>query len=175
MRDSRPAFTLLEVVVALAIGSLVVLSSVTLARAIDDASRSANRNTTAAARRAIAESTLGDLVYQATDGRDSTERFFGTADSARFRSRCATGYGWLEPCTVELHWRRGGIDSLVAVSSVGDTAAVAAMGCATELIYMAAVPPDLKWRAVWSGESAAPRAVALASPRDTIVFRLAPR
>ncbi|HET7463774.1 MAG TPA: prepilin-type N-terminal cleavage/methylation domain-containing protein [Longimicrobium sp.] len=115
--DRGPAgFTLLEVVVALAITGLVVLGArAVLARLGDDAHHLA---ATAADddREANADRLLRDLLGRAEAPLGQAGRFAGDPRVVRFDTRCDVPAGWQERCTAEL-----GVVEVNGVPTVGLT------------------------------------------------------
>lgn len=112
----RAGFTLLEVVVALAITGMVVLgANAVLARLGDDAHHLA---ATAADddREANADRLLRDLLGRAEPPMGRGGRFTGEPRAVRFGTRCDVPAGWQERCTAEL-----GVVEVNGVPTVGLT------------------------------------------------------
>jgi prepilin-type N-terminal cleavage/methylation domain-containing protein len=98
----RAGFTLLEVVVALAITGMVILGArAVLAQLGDDAERLA---ATAAAddREANADRLVRDLLERAEPPSNGSARFVGEARAVRFSTRCDVPAGWQERCQAEI-------------------------------------------------------------------------
>lgn len=112
----RAGFTLLEVVVALAVTGIVVLGArAVLARLGDDAHHLA---ATAADddREANADRLLRDLLGRAEPPLGRSARFLGEPRAVRFDTRCDVPAGWQEHCTAEL-----GVVEVNGVQTVGLT------------------------------------------------------
>lgn len=96
--NSRAGFTLIEVMVALAVGAVVVLAANQLFAAVLDGSVRVARTIRETDRIWSREDLLRQLFAAAEASQDSTPAFAGFADSLRFRTSCPDSRGWLASC-----------------------------------------------------------------------------
>src|SRR4051812_13004086 len=92
--------TVIELMAALAIAGLLLLSGRSLLDQIGRASATLGRTARATDELSNATRTLYALARRADVRPDSTSRFIGDSTNASFRSLCDQSGGWLEPCGV---------------------------------------------------------------------------
>jgi prepilin-type N-terminal cleavage/methylation domain-containing protein len=122
MREvSRRGFTLLEVLVALAVSGVVVLGARMMLVQLADENDRLLGAATAADRRANAERLLRALVGQLEVGTSKGTEFEGEERITRFTSWCRVPAGWLERCRAAIAVDSlGSSPALVAVLSTGE-------------------------------------------------------
>jgi len=184
-RPSRPAlgawrcrrgFTLLEVVVALAVGALVVLVAERLFTSVADASHrlAVARTTldrTENARRWLAAA-LGSVEVDAPSG----QSFEGHADRATFTTWLRTSGGWWAPVRLTIGLSDG---RLVAAPVPGNTLVLADSVTSVGLDYLLAPRADSPWAWEWVSGVSAPLAVRVRVTKgamaDTLLFVIGER
>ena len=175
MRRDVRAFTLIEVTAALSIAGLALLGGVMLLDQLGDVS---NRITVA--RRTTMTGSNGsrllrELIANAIPSPDTTHGLAGTEHAVSLWTSCRVADGWTKPCMVSMILDQRG-DSTVVAARLPDDAALRllAIAGAAELRYLDAAP-DTTWAPRWSSALGLPRAIALATQSDTIVYPLGVR
>ena len=167
----RGAFTLVEVLVALAIGAVVVLGARML---LDGLAVQAARTSTAARDADIdanGERLLQRLVRDIEVGPSPAPTFGGDRNTAHFSSWCEVPRGWLEPCRVSL-----GIESavdgvaVVARLSTGEAIVVRRASRADGLRYLLSSDAGGVWLEHWDGAGSAPLAIGVLVDGDTLIL-----
>jgi prepilin-type N-terminal cleavage/methylation domain-containing protein len=165
----RRGFTLLEVLVALAIGGVAVLGARMLLEAVSDH----GVRVAAAARQADVESNM-DLMLRSTlarvsTDRDSAARFDGTPTEARFPTMCDVPAGWQERCDGRLVVESSGPAGQVSVAlelSTGEKLELRRELASASFAYLATAADGGRWVASWREAITPPPAIALIFRRD---------
>jgi prepilin-type N-terminal cleavage/methylation domain-containing protein len=176
----RRGFTLLEVLVALAIGGVAIMG----ARMLLEAVNAHAVRVAAAARQADADSNTelmlrSVLARTSTDG-DSAARFDGTTEEVRFPTRCNVPSGWQERCDARLAVEAPGMAGQVGVVlelSTGERVVVRRGLSSASLVYLATAVDGGRWTPAWRSAITPPSAMALvfrgADARvDTMIVRI---
>jgi len=173
---SRAGFTLLEVLVALAVGGLVLIGArallVQLAfgteRIIDEAE--------AADRDANAERMLRRLLDQVEASDGEAVRFIGNERAARFVTWCDVPAGWQERCQVTLGWIEGEHETLLTVRLPGDELVVLRRGArAGEFRYLYSAGEGGTWLRQWESTITTPLALGLMIDGELAIVRIGER
>ena len=172
-------------VVAIAVGSLVVLGARAMLEVVADGGDAARRAAREADRAANADALLRALLRDLEVGTEQAMRFAGAPDEARFSTWCPAPGGWAERCratlTVE---RRAAGAALVSTLSMGDGTAGERIDLRSglddaELRYLSDAALGGRWFRVWGDGITAPLAVGLvtdsAGRRDTTILRIGER
>jgi prepilin-type N-terminal cleavage/methylation domain-containing protein len=169
-------FTLIEILVALAVSGLVVLSARALMEAVDDAATRIGVRAESSDRTANAERLLRAVVGRLEVGTPASGQFGGDERSAQFTSWCERPGGWLERCAVTLVLRpeRGGTAVALELST-GETITVARGSGRAELRYLSDARGGGSWIRVWGSGITAPLAIAVFLERDTLLLRIGER
>lgn len=173
-RAERRGATLLELLVALAIAGLVMLGGVLLLDQVNDSGRRIDAESRRDAAENNGDRVLRRLLVDARPTSDTADRFRGDEQNASYLGLCDMPSGWPEPCRV-----------LLSITSSGDSSAVVAQttpGSQLELRRVAgqaafryldaARGSDSAWLNRWMTSIALPRALALVTPFDTMLFPL---
>ena len=102
IRVHRRGFTLLEVVIALAIGALALAIAASLLSAASDHAVRVHDRAVSMDREAATERTLRRFVGQMEWSRGADQPAGGDSTMVRFTSWCDVPAGWQERCSVEL-------------------------------------------------------------------------
>lgn len=102
LAPARCGFTLMEIMVALALGGMILVGAHAVLTALADEEHALARRTTVSAAAANGLVTLRALVGRLEVGTPQAQPFAGTPAAARFTSWCDVPPGWLERCTVTL-------------------------------------------------------------------------
>ncbi len=177
-RGSRPGFTLMEVLVALAVSAVVILG----ARALLDGLVLHAGRVAALARRADAEANADHLLRSTVALAGLTTdsaRFDGTPEGASFRSWCDEAGGWQEQCDVRLTAEHEGSEVRVVLALGGSARVeVAARGSAASFRYLASASDGGHWVERWERAITPPLAIGLvtratlAAAADTAIIRV---
>lgn len=178
MRHSHPraGVSLLETIIALAVSGIVLLGARVMVDGLADNTRRLHASAgvwDAEANRELALRLVADRVEVATD---STARFVGSEQEARFRSWCEAGGGWLERCDVALRFvrRDTGADLIMDCSLQG--AMTLRTGVRTgRLLYLASAADGGAWQRDWVVDITAPLAIGVVADGDTMIVRLGER
>jgi prepilin-type N-terminal cleavage/methylation domain-containing protein len=173
---SRSAFTLIEVMVALALSGIVLLAARALLEATAD---NASRITEAAAvvdGDANAERTMRALVGRLEVGTLPGTDFAGDSLTAHFTSWCDVPRGWQERCTVTLGFERDSTGpALVARTSVGDVLRLRDGFHGGALRYLNDPSAGGSWIHTWGTGITAPMAIGVMIDADTLIVRIGER
>lgn len=173
-RRSR-GLTLVEVLVALTVSGAVVLAAHGLFLLVGDAAQRVPALGEAADLERNRERTLRELFGQIEVGTDSSLRFAGGPQAARFVSWCPARGGWRERCQVELAFVTDG-DSIDLVTRWhGRVEVLHRGGPPARLYYLARASAGGLWLPYWGEALSAPRAVLLILGADTLLLRIGER
>lgn len=177
-RSVRAGFTLVEVMVALAVmGVVLVGARAMLGQIADDADR-----ITAAAAEADRASNA-DLLLRAVAGRLEVVpvpgreiRFEGEPQGARFHSWCEVPDGWLERCEASLGFIEVEGEKVLALRlSTGEMVALRRGFASGELTYLRDAGNGGAWIARWGASVTAPLAFGIVVDGDTTIVRIGER
>ena len=172
----RRGMTLIEVMTALVIGGMLLMSARALLGQLQDAATTLGRNARANDELSNATRTLYALVRRADVRPDSASRFVGDSLSASFRSLCEQAGGWLEPCGVTVLIRLGpDSSSLVGQMSSGGVLILRRWPGVGRFRYLDVTGAQDQWVSQWGRSIVSPAAMALVVPPDTIVLPVAGR
>lgn len=176
MRPDRSGFTLLEIIVALAIGGLVIagvrsLLDVLGTHAARMASSTARIDADANTERLV-RAALGQLSVRA----DTMPAFHGDGTEAAWRSWCDTVAGFREPCFIRLLVTQGstGAQVTLAMPASGDVSVRTGLRNAG-LRYLADAADGGHWREAWPSSLIPPIAIGIVMDDDTLVARIGER
>jgi len=176
----RPnGFTLMEVTVALVIGSIVLLGAQAMLSTLSDREQALQSAATVADRVANGKQELRTLVGNIEVGTPGTASFAGDGQQARFSSWCDVPSGWQERCDVALSFDTApGYATLVA--HVGAHSLVLLTGFEHgSFRYLQSAASGGQWLEQWGGGVTAPLGIGavLRYPRraDTLILRIGPR
>lgn len=176
---TRPGFTLVEIMVALVVGTLAIVAARSMLGTLAD---HADRITDAARERdhaANGERLLRALVGGLDLGTHGNATFSGTEREAQFSSWCATANGWQERCKVRLVILPA--DSIAASPTVaailasGDVVRLMARGSTARFAYLRDAAAGGSWVHTWGAGLTAPHALGIMTDRDTIIVRVGER
>lgn len=181
-RAARPhrgaGFTLVEVMVAVAVIGVVLVGARTmLGQIADDADRigAAARE---ADRDANAEALLRAIVgrVDVSPGAGTEIRFEGEPQGARFHSWCEVPDGWLEACRVSLGFiELEGASALVLRLSTGELVPLRRGLRAGEIVYLRDAAAGGRWVRSWGATITAPQALGIVVDGDTTIVRIGER
>lgn len=174
-KGARRGFTILELMVAIVVGSGVLLAARGLLGAMAADSERIAESATELDRRANSQRLLRSLVAQVESGTPQLT-FGGNASSAEFTTWCSSAGGWLERCRVRLSIEESEAGfSLIAVLSTGEMHELRAEMLHAELRYVADAARGGRWLEEWDAGITAPVALAVVTARDTVLLRIGER
>ncbi len=178
MRHS--GFTLIEVLVALVVGSIALLGAQRILAILTDETHAIARHATDSDRDANGERMLRDLVGQLEIGSPGTVPFSGSSDTVRFSSWCETGAGWSESCQVTLFFAvRGGHETLRTQLGAGEPFDLVGGFSAGAFRYLETAAAGGQWFERWGTGITAPLGIGVVLARgntlDTLLVRVGPR
>ncbi len=178
---TRRGFTLLELLVALALSGLILLGARLMLEGVaDDAGRIAAA-ARAADREANAERALRQLFARLDLGGSPDAGFGGDERTMRFSTWCSVPAGWLERCRVTLGVETaeggpsGGSLQLVARFSNGEVLVLRPALRAATLRYLNDAAGGYSWFRGWGDGITAPAAVGIIADGDTLIVRIGER
>ncbi len=172
----RTGFTLLEVMLALAIGGIVLVAARGLVEDVADQADHLARAAAADAERANGERQLRTLVDRLEVGTPGSAAFFGDPVSAQFTTWCDTPAGWLERCTVTLVFStRGGAPALVVDLPVTGRVVLARGFQRGTFLYLETAAGGGLWVSRWGPGPRAPLALGVVLDADTLILRVGDR
>ncbi len=173
---ARGGFTLIEIIVALVVSSIVLLGArAMLSEVGDDALRIATQAQRVDSE-ANAERTLRALVRGLELSANDSAQFSGDERRVQFSSWCDVPAGWQERCSVALviEKRRDG-DALVIHASARAPMTVRARVRAGSLRYLSTVTAGGDWIRMWGAGITAPLAIGIILDADTLIVPIGGR
>lgn len=182
MKASRPrgraGFTLVEVMVALVVMSVVLIGARTMLGQIADDADRINAAAAEGDRDANAEALLrtiaGRLEISAAPGAET--RFEGEPQGTRFHSWCDVPDGWLERCQVSLGFIQLEGENVLALRlSTGEMVPLRRGFRTGEIVYLREAGNGGAWVRRWGASITAPIALAVVVDGDTTLVRIGER
>jgi prepilin-type N-terminal cleavage/methylation domain-containing protein len=193
-RGASSGFTLVEIMVAIAIGGLVLLGARALLEALADEEGHVAREAAIHDARANGERLLRDLVGRMEVGTTKSGSFAGDPAEASFTSWCDAPAGWQERCRVTIAIENGsesdresdGAGPALVARFPGGRRAVLRTGFrAGELRYLNSAASGGQWFRQWGEGITAPLAIGVLLQRessdvegfvvDTLIVRIGER
>jgi prepilin-type N-terminal cleavage/methylation domain-containing protein len=178
-RQRRRGLTLIEVLIALVVTSVVVLTGRQVAEQVAGAARTNLAAVDARLATISEEEELRRSLRLARAPLDSSGAFDGGLDRMEWSSRCTVTRGWDEPCRCTLRVAKG-VDSSYALRSCdsrigSDTLLRDGRGIA--MLFLADAVNGGRWYRVWGRASSVPFAVGFVrfGVGDTVIVRVGTR
>jgi prepilin-type N-terminal cleavage/methylation domain-containing protein len=174
--DPRAGFTLVEVLIALALGALVLLCARLLAGSIALGFDRIVEARTTNDRLVLPERKLRALLRRVEVGTDSARTFGGGEHNVRFTSWCDVAAGWQERCEV-LVWvdASGSAQPVRLHTSSGDDDTLGTSAAQTAFRYLRDAHGGGEWVARWGTSLTAPSAILLVQGADSLILRIGER
>jgi prepilin-type N-terminal cleavage/methylation domain-containing protein len=174
-RARRHGFTLIEVVVALGISTLVILAGRMLLENLGDAADRIERAARDADEDANGERLLRALVGQVDVGFQGAT-FAGDEQSAQFTSWCQSPRGWREHCRITLSVdEANGTPALMTTLPENDRVVLYRAAHILRLRYLVDPSAGGTWFIRWGEGLLAPRAIGIIADSDTLIIRIGDR
>jgi len=175
-RSGRPAFTVLELIVALTLGALVIVAARALLETIGEHALRVTATAGQLDADANGERLLRTLAGRLEIGADSADTFGGDASSLSFSSWCQVPRGWLEPCRVRLALvpDHTGV-AIVARLSTGENLTIRRGAISDGFRYLASPAAGGSWYGQWGRGLSAPLAFGIIIDGDTMIVRVGER
>lgn len=173
-RTRRPGFTLVEVMVALAIGGMAVAGTAALLFGLGDRAQAIRRAASRADADANGERLLRALLANLDLTSDTAARLAGDSTSATFPAWCDTPAGWLNHCRVRLFFGRRKDATALSVELRGADSSVSDIRRGFQrgrLRYLVEVDHQLRWAETWS-RPFVPTGLAVIVDADTLLLRV---
>jgi prepilin-type N-terminal cleavage/methylation domain-containing protein len=171
---ARFGFTLVEVMVALVIGSMAVAGAAALLGGLGDRAEAIDLAGSRADADANAERLLRALAENLDIGFDTMPPLAGSADSMAFRAWCQTPGGWLDRCAVRLlfdHRQGVAVFDLELRGADSSTLTLRHGFDHGRFRYLEEVDHRLRWVESWS-RRAPPGALGIVIDADTLLLPL---
>ncbi len=187
----RRGFTLLEVVVALALGGIVLLGAWRLLEALGGEAERITAGAMAADADANGERLLRSLVRGLEIGTPGSGAFGGEPNEAHFTTWCDAPTGWQERCAVTLAIEPLARDARgdppaerAGTPALWGLVAHVSAGAGTVLLrdvrpgglrYLVSPARGGEWFRIWGEGITAPLAIGVVRARDTLIVRIGER
>jgi prepilin-type N-terminal cleavage/methylation domain-containing protein len=169
------AFTLIEVLVALVVGSLLVASARQLLDTVAYGTKRLEVESSVHDRQRNGELTVRALVRTLHPGTPDQDSIIGGPDSVTFSSWCEVPQGWQERCRVTLRLHDFGYSRAIHVrTDSGLSFAVDWQGIVGPFLYLWQSGEDRVWRQSWIEESP-PSAIGIVRRLDTLLLPIVSR
>jgi prepilin-type N-terminal cleavage/methylation domain-containing protein len=169
-------FTLIEVLVALTIGSLIVLCARALTDGLFLEARGISTSSQETDASANAERYLRRIVGQLVLRKDIGATFRGGESSVEFSSRCDSARGWTELCRVRLTAEQDqNTPVLVMRSSSPAQLVLERASRVITLRYLTDPSAGGTWISQWGEGLSAPVAIGVIVDTDTLIIRIGER
>lgn len=173
---SRRGFTLVEVLVATVVTSIVVLAARGLYDAMTSHLERVARVALEADSRANGERLLRQVVRDVEAHIDTDSSFVADASSASFVSSCQSAWGWLERRHATLTVVDSARWSLVVVKCASqDSTVVMRVSSPVTLRYLSSEEQGSAWVETWSARQMPPRAIGVQTASNTVILPIAMR
>ena len=173
---SGRGFTLVEVLVATVVASIVVLAARGLYDALTSHLERVARVALEADTQANGERMLRQVVRDVEAHIDADSSFVGDASSASFVSSCQSAWGWLERRHATLSVVDSARWSLVVIRCAPqDSAIVLRVSGPVALRYLTSEEEGSAWVESWSAGRMPPRAIGIQTASNTVILPLAMR
>lgn len=172
MRADRPGFTLLELIVALALGGFVLLGVVALVDGVGAAASRIGDDARARDAAGAATALLLALLARAEAPPGEVAVFSGTPDALAFRSWCETPGGWLARCRVRVRLAALG-DTARALVASWERRPALALGTLPPRAHFAfreTGPDGVAWLREWGEGIRPPDVLGLVMDGDTLLL-----
>jgi prepilin-type N-terminal cleavage/methylation domain-containing protein len=164
----HPGFTLVEVIVAIALGGLDLIGAPSLLEGRADEQRHIARETAVADARANGYRALRSLVRDMEVGTTESGPFSGDHSRTSFTTWCDTAYGWQERCEITIAFESEGREPvLVAHLPEGRSLVLASGFRAGKLRYLNSASSGGQWFRQWGRGITAPLAIGVILERVT--------
>jgi prepilin-type N-terminal cleavage/methylation domain-containing protein len=175
-RAARRGFTLVEMLVALAIAATVLVTARALLEQLADDAEKLVTHATESDSRANAERTLRELALRLEVGTDDTRRFAGDERVTRFTSWCEVPRGWQERCRVTLALDVEAHEPVLAAAlSTGEILVLRRGFTNGSLRYLGDAARGGTWFRSWGESITAPLAIGVVLDADTLILRIGER
>jgi prepilin-type N-terminal cleavage/methylation domain-containing protein len=177
----RRGFTLLEIVVAIAVAGVVLLGARTLLESLAATSRHLSGAAGAADADANGERLLRTIVGRMEVAAESGLAFGGDEQSVRFTSWCDVPNGWLERCTVTLSVDSGShpgesvVVALLETRGRSERIALRRGFARGSFRYLNDPADGGTWLRMWGRGLSAPLAFGVLLDGDTLIVRIGDR
>jgi len=172
-------FTLIEVVVALLIGSIVLLGAHAMLAALSDRASALTAAGADVNREANGDAELRDIVGQIDVGTPGARAFTGTPQQASFSTWCDVPSGWLERCDVTLAFDSTGANAGLVLQRGGETIVLRRGFVRGVFRYLASASGGGQWVEQWGASVTAPLGIGAilqdSTHTDTVILRIGPR
>jgi prepilin-type N-terminal cleavage/methylation domain-containing protein len=175
MRPERNGFTLVEVLVALAIGAVVLVSARTLIDGIASHARATVRAMHDSDVRSNGERLAQQLAANLILLPDPQPSFTGTEREAAFDAWCPAARGGLERCHVNLALSTNPRETGVELSLSTGAKLAFLPGANARIRYLSDAADGGHWDALWRQPQTPPLAVALSAGGRSLVLRIGER
>jgi prepilin-type N-terminal cleavage/methylation domain-containing protein len=175
-RRPRAGFTLIEVMVALAISGMVLLAARSVLSQLGADARRIEAAAAESDRVSNADRLLRDVVGRTENSSPDGPRFVGDARAARFATWCEVPAGWLERCDATLGIvQAGDALSLVLTLSDGELVPLRTGLRRARLKYLVDGGEGGHWTGEWTSRLSTPAAVGVEVDDSTLIVPLGER
>lgn len=173
-RNAARGFTLMEIMVALALSGLVALGVHAVFTTMSDGASRASAASASLDAVANQSRLLRALVADIETSNGAGE-FAGDSLVAVFTTWCMTPRGWKERCRLTVAVQQAADSPELALSADNATILTLPVAENAELRYLSTLTAGGQWSALWPSSPVLPRAIGIVSARDTLILRIGER
>jgi prepilin-type N-terminal cleavage/methylation domain-containing protein len=175
-RRDRTGFTMIEVIVALTLSAIVLVSARAMLGALDGNASRIRQAAATADKAANIEETFRRLIGLTEVGPQVQAPFAGDSRSVTFGTWCEVPSGWLERCETLIRFeKRRGVLQLVIRSSVGSSFVLRDSLRYGELRYLTSADNGGIWLSTWGPGVTSPLAIGVILDADTLMIPIGDR
>jgi prepilin-type N-terminal cleavage/methylation domain-containing protein len=172
----RGGFTILEVLVALAVSAVVLVGARGVIEALATHARAIGHEAGTADALANADGILRQLLADLVVRGDTVPSITGDDKSLTFRSDCDTADGWREPCTVQIRVERHDGVLRATLQTANDSPILLRDSVSSAWVrYLVSAEVGGFWTDRWENTVLLPRAIAIVMDGDTLVAAVGDR
>lgn len=169
-------FTLLEVVVALAIGAMAILLAAMMLQTTARLTDYLEQRVRTVEQDRIGELRLRRLIGQMTWSQPTEPAPDFTSEGMRFTTWCDVPAGWQERCSAELRLAADAApEGMVARLSTGEDLRLLEQRSPTGFLYLFRTERGATWVVRWTDRYSLPGAVGVVTRTDTLIIRIGDR
>lgn len=170
----RRGFTLVEVMVAMALTAVVALTARAMIEAVGVTGAAVSRKARERDHVMNAERHLRALAGRAIVQEAAGLRFAGSQDSVAFGTYCDVPGGWQERCSITLSIQRDSSDNALVLHVPGAPFVTLGMRSVVGFRYLLSSASE-QWVERWESGSSLPLAIGIVSTHATIILRIGER
>src|SRR5688572_20768519 len=175
VESARRGTSLIELVVALAVGGMLLVSARVVLQQVADATERAVQHSGIAEHDTNAERVLRAALGSTESATIVRSAVRGNSSSARIETWCDVPAGWQERCVLTLRVVAGSAENLLTADLGPDTVVIRRGFDSAALRYVADTRYGGTWLTEWLSQITVPIAVGIIIDADTLILRIGER